>query len=479
LVSEDVAERRHTLSEAPGPQSSAQQINKAELYELIVDSADDFAIFTVDPGGHVTSWNIGAVRLFGFAEQEILGRSGDTVFTPEDQLAAIPQKERAEAAATGRATDERWHQRKDGSRFWASGLMMPLKTGDGFLKITRDRTEAHAVERRLQENEERFRVLATSIPQLVFRSRPTGDRTWPSPQWIDFTGQSFEESLGKGWLDAVHPADRESTLLAWREAQATGEHYSEQRVWRTAAGEYRWHQTRARPVEGAKDNDWVGTMTDIHELRGLQDRQAVLMAELQHRTRNLLAVVQAIATQTLRKTDSLEVFQEEFDNRLRALSRVQSLLAQFDHQDIDLRRLVEAEILAHGDGAIVPGKVTIGGPAASLPASSAQAVGLALHELATNALKYGALAQPDGKLEVIWDLRAEGVQPLVSLEWRESGVTMPRTGQPRRKGYGTELIERALPYQLKARTRLEHGPDGVRCLITVPVKGDRQEATSE
>jgi PAS domain S-box-containing protein len=156
---------------------------KADLFELIVESALDFAIYTVDAEGRATSWNIGAERLFGFSGDEILGSSADIVFTPEDRLGRAPEHERRVAQTAGRALDDRWHQRKDGSRFWASGLLMPLKSGEGFVKITRDLTEQRATEEQLRENEERFRVLATNIPQLVFRTRPTGDRT-ASAGWM-------------------------------------------------------------------------------------------------------------------------------------------------------------------------------------------------------------------------------------------------------------------------------------------------------
>lgn len=443
-------------------------LDKAALFELVVDSATDFAIYTTDEVGLVTSWNEGARRLFGFLDGDIMGKSSDVLFTPEDQRDGIPERERREALASGRSEDERSHQRNDGSQFWASGLLMPLNSGDGFLKIARDRTEQHRAEERLRENEERFRILATSIPQLVFRTRPSGERTWPSPQWIEFTGLSLDNSLGLGWLDAVHAEDRAGTLAAWTEALKTGEYYSEQRVWGAAQGEYRWHQTRARPVPGS-EQDWVGTMTDIHDLRGLQDRQQVLLAELQHRTRNLLAVVQAIATQTRRKSPTMEAFGEEFESRLRALSRVQSLLALSDHRDIALRSLVETELAAHADGLMETDRVVLEGPEVSLPASSGQTLALALHELATNALKYGALAQASGRLTVAWRVQNEGSQASVRLEWRETGVAMPEEARPAREGYGTELIERALPYQLKAQTRLDFGPDGVRCVIAVPV----------
>jgi PAS domain S-box-containing protein len=454
-----------------GPSSTTDQsIDKSELFELMVESAADFAIFTLDVHGNTTSWNAGSERLFGYTEREMVGASADVLFTAADRQRVAPERERLRARVEGRAVDERWHLRKDGSQFWASGLMMPLKNGAGFVKITRDLTEQHLTHTRLQENEERFRLLATSIPQLVFRTRPDGHRTWGSPQWISFTGLNLQDSLGEGWLGAIHPDDLEATRAGWRAALSSGEYYVEHRVRRVTDGEYRWYQTRARPV--LTDNpeaDWVGTMTDIHDLRALKDRQQVLVAELQHRTRNLLAVVQSIAKQMIRKTTSLQSFGIEFQSRLRALSRVQSLLAGVDPSDVDLEMLLRAELAAH-DADMAGAKISVTGPAVTLPASSAQALALALHELATNAVKYGAMAQPSGKLSVSWRIDARENDSTVTLEWRETGVTMVDAQQQRRRGYGSELIEHALPYQLGARTRLEFSVDGVYCEVVVPVQ---------
>src|SRR3954467_434712 len=443
--------------------------SKEELFELLIESSIDFAIFTMDRTGIVTSWNVGAERLFGYSENEIMARSADMIFTPEDLAEGAAEKERSTAERDGRAADERWHQRKDGSRFWASGLMMPLKGNAGFVKITRDRTEQHQANRLLQESEQRFRLLATSIPQLVFLTKPDGSRTWPSPQWIAFTGLGFDESLGFNWMEAIPPDDREATQKGWDNARAKGEYYVEHRVRRHPDGEFFWHQTRAKPLEGMDilTRDWVGTMTDIDDLRGLQNRQQVLMAELQHRTRNLLSVVQAIANQTLRSSESLESFKTQFNSRLGAISRVQSLLAHVEDRAIDLRELVTAELAAHSEVDHSSDKIGVNGPDVALPASAAQAVGLALHELATNAVKYGALSRPGGKLEVKWELKQKTPTPEVALKWQESGIAI--AGSPTRQGYGRELIERALPYQLNAKTKLDFGPDGVRCEIVVPV----------
>lgn len=352
--------------------------------------------------------------------------------------AGTPEDERGQARTNGRVMDERWLQRMDGSPFWPSGL------------------------------------LATSIPHLVYRTLTDGTRTWASLQWIDFTGLSSEESLGLGWLAAIHPEDRGPTQNAWSDALKKGEYYVEHRVRRGSDGEYRWHQTRAKPfASAAAASDWVGTMTDIHELRGLQERQQVLMAELQHRTRNLLAVVQSIARRTVRSSSSVEEFGIEFDSRLRALGRVQTLIARVDDQAIDLHTLVTAELTAHGEGGMESGKIKIVGPPVVLPAIGAQALGLALHELATNAVKYGALRHPAGKLVVTWNLEGGEISPRVTLEWVESGVAMPASRAPARKGFGSELIERALPHQLRAKTKLDFTQDGIRCAIEVPVRANR------
>ena len=443
-----------------------------ELLRLILESAHDYAIFSLDPTGLVTSWNSGATRMMGWTADDIMGRTADVIFVPEDRARQVPEHERSQAATKGRAEDDRWQQRKDGTRFWASGLMMRLDDpAQGFVKILRDRTDRHLVDELVRLSEERFRLLATNIPQLVFRGLSDGNRTWPSPQWIDFTGLGVAESLGYGWVDAIHPEDRADTIDAWRTGESSGEYYCEHRVRRRSDGQYRWHQTRARPIRGTggEITDWVGTMTDVHEMRGLQERQRVLMAELQHRTRNLLAMVQAVATQTLRRSESLGSFEREFNHRLGALGRTQGLVTGLDYHNVDLRDLLTAELRAHDGSHLDAGRITLEGPALQLATVEAQALGLALHELATTAVKYGALAKANARLAVTWHVEQHGTTRKARLEWKESGVTLP-ADTPRRSGYGRELIERALPYQLGAATRLAFEPDGVRCVIEIALK---------
>ncbi len=461
---------------SPGQgERKAASVEPEILLNAILRNASDYAVITLDRDRRVTSWNIGAELVLGWKAEEIIGHSGDIIFTAEDRESGGPEAEQQMAYAQGRAEDERWHVRKDGSHLWGSGVMTLLDDQKGgCLKILRDVTAQHRTQLALRESEERFKKLATNIPQLVFRSLGTGHRTWGSPQWENFVGLSDADSRGLGWLRGIHEDDRETTIEAWHRAQQTGEYYVEHRILRGLDGEYRWHQTRAVPLrtETSDDVEWVGTSTDIHEMRRLQDRQSVLLEELQHRTRNLLAVVAAAAHQTLNASTSMEEFRDEFTGRLQALSRVQGLLTRSEMRPVTLEDVVRGELAAHG---AEPGRISIAGPPVNLTSKAVQTLSLALHELATNALKYGALRAPEGHLTLVWDTVGVDSEPYLHLRWKETGVAMP-DHPPHRKGFGRRLIEKGLPYDLGAQTELQFQPDGVFCSIQLPLSSSDTHA---
>ncbi|MFC0409145.1 sensor histidine kinase [Roseomonas elaeocarpi] len=343
--------------------------------------------------------------------------------------------------------------------------------------VSQDVTALKEASEALAAAEQRQRLLLEGIPQLVWRGTDGGHWSWASPQWTAYTGQAEAESHGFGWLATLHPEDREAARIAWEQATGAGGFRDEYRIRRAENGEYRWFQTRATPVRDAEGRivEWLGTSTDIHDLRELQDRQRVLVAELQHRTRNLIAVIRSTAERTLRASTDLAEFREAFGDRLAALARVQGLLSRLEANDrVSFDELIGAEMEAL-DGAAP--RVTLEGPAGvRLRSSTVQMLAMALHELATNALKYGALGQPEGQLAVRWRVEAEGPdgQPWLHIDWQERGVSVPRAGAPSGAppdggGEGRALIERALPYQLSARTTYVIGPEGVHCTIALPV----------
>ncbi|WP_277819204.1 CheR family methyltransferase [Teichococcus vastitatis] len=206
----------------------------------------------------------------------------------------------------------------------------------------------------------------------------------------------------------------------------------------------------------------IVTVMDVTSLTRAEARQRLLVAELQHRTRNLLGVVQSVAQRTLNDDERMDTFQQ----RLATLGRVQSLIAHAAQRSIDLGEIVRAEL--HAFAVPADERIRVAGPPVPLNMEHVQIVALVLHELTTNAVKHGALVHPGGRLRVEWFIRAvpEGGRCLVLL-WQENGV--PITAPPNRSGYGRELIERALSYSLDARTELSFGPDGVRCVIEMPL----------
>lgn len=442
---------------------------EGERFRLIVENARDYAIFTTDRDGQINSWPAGATNVFGWTSDEILGKPTALLFVPEDRESGAPRQELETALTRGYAPDVRWHQHKSGSRVYIEGSVWPLKDAEGvpngFLKIGQDMTLRRQHEIALMESEERFRLLATTVPHLVFRSTRDGRRTWASPQWAAYTGMTDEQSAGFGWLDAIHPDDRQLALEKWGEVDGES-YYGEHRIRRKSDGMYRWHQTRAVPLRTplGQEPEWVGSASDIHDMRTMQERQGVLVGELQHRTRNLLAVVRSISSQTLSMVESLPEFQRAFDSRLGALSRVQGLLSRSDSDPVTVESLLTMEL-----NAVMADwqRVQLEGPLVKIGDATLQTLTLVIHELSTNAVRHGAIADPEGRLAVTWSRHTDPSGQLV-IEWRET--FSPRQPDPNRiRGFGRQLIEEAIPYQLGASTHFVLEETSLDCVLSIPL----------
>jgi PAS domain S-box-containing protein len=330
----------------------ARQRSSDERHRRILESAIDYGIISMDLTGVVTSWNEGAHRILGWSEQEMCGRPCDDFFTPEDRAAKVPEIEMGAALSRGRGSDERWHMRKDGSLFWASGEMMPL-TDDagapvGFLKILRDRTE--------------------------FRHA--------------------EEAL------------------------------------------------------------------EISRAAAERDRQ-LLTDELEHRVKNTLALVQAMVSQSLRNAVTPDEARLAIESRLVSLGRAHDILTSKSWAAAPIGAIIEAATSLHSSEAE---RITVTGPDLQVKGRAALGLSMALHELCTNAAKYGALSNAAGRVDIRWTAIGAGDEAVFELVWKETGG--PAVVAPSRRGFGSRLIEASFSGDPDSSARIEYPTDGVRWTLS-------------
>jgi len=398
----------------------------------------------------------------------------DAYILPEDHVAVSAAIDRAIAGRTMFALEHRVRT-AEGGVGWTFSRAVPILDANGeiveWFGTATDVTELHEAMRARREAEQRQQVLIDGIPQLVWRATGAGEYSWASSQWSAFTGQTEADALGSGWLRTVHPDDRDLARAAWAEADEEDGFDVEYRIRRAADDSWRWFRTRAAPVrdDGGAIVEWLGTSTDVDEMRLLNKRQEVLVAELQHRVRNMLTVVRSVFTRTAEAGGDLEEVVNHFRGRLDALARTQVIVTRSVGGTVDLEDLIRDELLSVGVGE--GPKLRIAGPDVALQSKTAESIGLAIHELTTNALKYGALKVDQATLAIEWTVRTLGSGRRLDLTWLEQGVPAVPT-RPSREGFGRELIEEALPYRLDAETRLEFLGGGVRCSICVPLAGD-------
>ena len=418
-------------------------------------------------------YNDAAARLYGSRHPAALGQPLPQIF-PEGWVTVAKFYERVFAGESVQVIAQPLDTRGEATLATDifDAVLTPVREDDGrvaYVHMVGSRVRAEVM---LRESEERFRALTQGLPQLVWAADEGGLWTWASDQWANYTGQSQADNHQLGWLDALHPEDRARALQGWKEAHRTRRLDVEYRVRRALDGSYRWHQTRALPLKtgsgfGHRESrvlEWLGTSIDVEDLKQLQAQQAMLLGELEHRSRNLLALVRSISERSFEQSSGCN----EFEVRLAVISRVQCFLSQGLGRPLQLSELLQAELRMH---VLIPAKnITVRGPQVELPNDKASSIALAIHELMTNAVKHGALSQKDGRLTITWWVEQTENEPeCLHLDWVEIGVTMADTGALKRNGFGRELIEHALSYQLQARTRLEFASNGVRCRIVIPL----------
>jgi PAS domain S-box-containing protein len=324
------------------------------------------------------------------------------------------------------------------------------------------RTEQHRhTEQELRSREEHFRLLADSLPQLVWTAGPDGR--------IEYTNARRDRygAIGQTDLEGIiHPDDRRATAEAWLRAREAAVPYEmEHRLFAIGKG-YAWHLSRASPLldpQGAVVR-WYGTTTDIDDQKHREANIRDLLAEVNHRSRNLLAVAQAIARSGVANAKTVDQFQERYSERLLGLAASQDLLTDLNWRGVPLEALVRAQT------ARCPEKrFLIEGPQVLLSPNATQTLGLALRELCDNALKHGAFSRAEGEVSFRWRIAQSEVGPQLEMIWRERGGPPP-VNPAASSGFGKVVIEGLTAAGLNASSILSFDPDGVTWRLIASLK---------
>ena len=272
----------------------------------------------------------------------------------------------------------------------------------------------------------------------------------------------------------IHPDDREALAAEQKQHLQDGDSYEGRyRMIRPDDGRVQWMRTAAKIVrdEAGQAIRVCGVIEDVSRSRREEDQRMQLMAELDHRVKNVLAAVQALAQQTAKRTTSLDAFLQTFGGRLKAMASANELLTAARWRGAAIDHLAAAEL-----GAIAPGQTSWEGPELFLTPRAANALSLALHELATNAVKYGALSVETGHVNLRWNARPGGG---FELTWTESGG--PVVTSPARRGFGSTLLEQVTGRELNGDTQVDYRPAGVAVRLRAgpQAMADRPEVMPE
>jgi len=453
---------------------SAEEV-RARLAAIVTSSAD--AIVGKTLHGTVTSWNGAAERMFGYSAGEMIGQPIRRLIPPDRQaeedmiLARLARSESIVHFETIRLA-------KDGRTFDASVTISPVRDAEGRVigaaKIIRDISERKRAEQRLQASKERLQFALNAARLGWGAYDPIHGIAWwdtrlkemfevaeDQTDIEEFTRRVHPDDVERVWAAieaALDPTDPKPYAIEFRDLRADGEV-----LWVQAHG--LTHFEGAPPERRAVMMVW--TAQDIterkrheEEHRERAEREHLLMREVNHRAKNMLSLVQAIARQTA--DGAPKDFIERFTERIQALSANQDLLIRHEWKGVDVNDLVRAQLAHFGD--LVGSRIAIHGARLRLNAVAAQTIGLALHELATNAGKYSALSTNIGRVDICWGAAGN----TFTMSWTEREG--PPVSAPKRRGFGTTVMERMVKGSLSGTIDLDYAPAGLTWRLTCPAE---------
>jgi PAS domain S-box-containing protein len=411
--------------------------------------------------GPIEFWNTGAERLYGFAPEEAIGRSSHALLQTKFPIEFTELI--AELQNTGYWSGELRHVCKDGREVIVESRLQLFSDGT-VIEVNRDVTERTQVKADLRESEQQLRWLASIVQfsddAIVSKNLDGIITSWNKGAERVF-GYTAEEAVGRP-ITIVIPQDRqdeERTILTRIRRGERIEHF--ETVRQRKHGSLIWVSLTISPVKNA-EGKIVGASKvarDITEQKRTSDQIATLAREAEHRSKNLLANVQAMVN--LSQADAVADLKKAIEGRIQALANVHSLFVASRWIGAELSAIATQEFAPYS--AAGEKRVRIDGPQVLLEPDTAQAVAVSLHELATNAAKYGALSTANGHVDLKWSHEANG---RLNLRWMEAGG--PTVQPPTRRGFGGRVIEQMIA-QLKGKSRFDWRAEGLVCEITLRV----------
>jgi PAS domain S-box-containing protein len=433
----------------------------------IVAAADD-AIFSLSPDGIILSWNPAATRTFGYRAEEIVGQSVRLLY-PAGADAEF-QQHYARVRRGQHIRTEARRIRKDGTSLNASITLAPIISSDGRVvgvsAVLRDISERKQTEQKLVEtlglllqasNQRKLALVAGRMATFEL-DLERGTLTC-SEEIYDQLGSGRDRPIShlQDLEPFLNPDDRARLRQRWKNPVAEGGICEDEFRIVRPDGQTRWLFVRAQAFNDSHRPSHVyGVSMDITERKEHEAHIRFLMSEISHRSKNLLAVVQAIAAQTARASSSSADFAADFSARLKSLASSVDLLVQQEWRGVSMQELVHSQL---GHYAGTSDRVAIKGPNVLLTPLSAQYLGMALHELSTNAVKYGALSGPEGRITITWRLFKVRDQARFQMKWVERGG--PPASSPQHKGFGHLVIERMVAEALQGKVKLEFAAPGL------------------
>ncbi|GGF71286.1 hypothetical protein GCM10011402_24820 [Paracoccus acridae] len=337
----------------------------------------------------------------------------------------------------------------------------------------RDRMqELQMREAQLYESEAKFHAIADSVDQIIWSTQPDGYHDYYNSRWYEFTGMPQGSTDGERWADLFHPDDLSRTWERWRHSLESGQPYEIEYRLKHHSGEYRWVLGRAQPVRDAEGRiiRWYGSCTDINRIKLEEEQRRLMLGEMNHRVKNSMAMVHAIVSQTLRQAESLDDARTSIQSRVGMMAQAHDRLVKATWTETSITEVIEAALTPHR---MKDGRIILEGPDLPIGSKQALALTMALHELATNAAKYGALSNDGGHVRVQWCETPCGNEREFHLNWTEADG--PPVAPPSRKGFGSRMIEQALAGYFNGSAELIYKQDGLVFELRAPSEGLSQQ----